>query len=464
MAVTTTARERDIVYPEERLPWPQTILLGIQHVMAMFGATVLVPVILGFNPNTVIFFSGIGTLIFLIVTGRKVPSYLGSSFSFIGAVLAIQGGPGQHQGLAFAGILVAGVIYFLIGVGVHFAGINVIRFLMPPVVTGTVVAVIGIALASVAVSNFQKGLVTGTITFLAAAIASVYLRGFPRLLPVLIGVVVGYVVSGLDQAAGGACASVASGCHVNTAGIGSADWLGYPKLSFPDFSDPVRAFSLFWFIPIVLVAENTGHVFAIGGIMKRDLSGYLGRTFMGDGLATMVSAIFGGAGETTYAENIGVMGITRVFSIMVFIVAAITAILLGFIPKFGALVLSIPISVLGGIESEGVRQGAEAPPGRAGPARGMDSTSRPARRRPVRRPRHGRQGRRHQADHGAAQPSLLPGGGAARTDREGEVAVVLPALHRAPAVGGRDGALRPQLVQPRGRRARDGLLHERRIR
>src|SRR5260370_346075 len=238
MAVASAARERDIVYPEERLSWPQTVLLGVQHVMAMFGATVLVPLILGFNPNTVIFFSGIGTLIFLIVTGRKVPSYLGSSFSFIGAVLAIQGGPGQHQGLAFAGILVAGVIYFLIGFVVHFAGINLIRFLMPPVLSR----------------------------------------------------------------------------------------------------------------PILSVPENPGHVFAIGGIMKRDLSGYLAPTFMGDGLATTVSAIFGGTGETTYAENIGVMGITRVFSISVFIVAAITAILLGFIPKFGALVLSIPISVLGGIE------------------------------------------------------------------------------------------------------------------
>src|SRR3981081_4405685 len=299
MAVGSAARERDIVYPEDRLPWPQTILLGVQHVMAMFGATVLVPIILGFNPNTVIFFSGVGTLIFLAVTGRKIPSSLGSSFSFIGAVLAIQGGPGQHQGLAFAGILIAGVIYFLIGVGVHFAGINAIRFLMPPIVTGTVVAVIGIALASVAVANFQKELVTATITVLAAALASVYLRGFPRMLPVLIGVVVGYVVSGLDQAAGGACASATSGCHVNTAGIGSADWIGYPKFSLPDFGDPVRAFSLFWFIPIVLVAENTGPVFALGGIMKRDLSGYLGRTFMGDGLATIVSSLFGGTGETT---------------------------------------------------------------------------------------------------------------------------------------------------------------------
>ncbi len=350
MAVASATREKDIVYPEERLPWPQTILMGIQHVMAMFGATVLVPIILGFNPNTVIFFSGVATLIFLFVTQRKVPSYLGSSFSFIGAVLAIQGGPGHHQGLAFAGILIAGVIYFLIGVVVHFAGINVIRFLMPPIVTGTVVAVIGIALAGVAVANFQKELVTASITVLAAALASVYLRGFPRLLPVLIGVVVGYLVAGLDQVAGGACATATSGCHVDTSGIGKANWIGYPTFTFPDFSDFGHSLSLFWFIPIVLVAENTGHVFAIGGIMKRDLSAYLGRTFMGDGLGTTVSAIFGGTGETTYAENIGVMGITRVFSIWVFIVAAITAILLGFIPKFGALVLSIPISVLGGIE------------------------------------------------------------------------------------------------------------------
>src|SRR5438445_12509394 len=115
MAVATGARERGVVYPEDRLPWPQTILMGLQHVMAMFGATVLVPLILGFNPYTVIFFSGIATLIFLIVTGRKVRSYLGSSFSFIVAVLAIQGGPVHHQRLAFAGILVAGLIYFLIG-------------------------------------------------------------------------------------------------------------------------------------------------------------------------------------------------------------------------------------------------------------------------------------------------------------------------------------------------------------
>ncbi|HET7421874.1 MAG TPA: solute carrier family 23 protein [Candidatus Dormibacteraeota bacterium] len=346
MAVATSKRERGVVYPEDRLPWPQTILLGAQHVLAMFGATVLVPIILGFNPNTVIFFSGVATLIFLFVTGRKVPSYLGSSFSFLGAVLAIQGGSSGHHDLAYGGIVIAGVIYLLIGVVVHFVGINAIRFLLPPVVTGTVVAVIGIALAGAAWNNYKGDLFTATVTLLVAVVASVYLRGFPRLLPVLFAVVIGYIVALIDPACSGAKAA----CHVSFSGVQSADWLGFPKFSFPSFGDPVHQFSLFWFIPLILVAENAGHVFAISGIMKRDLSPMLGRTFMGDGIGTIVSGLFGGTGETTYAENIGVMGVTRVFSIWVFIVAAVAAILLGFIPKFGALVDSIPSSVIGGIE------------------------------------------------------------------------------------------------------------------
>ncbi len=347
MAVATGTRERDVVYPEDRLPWVQTILMGLQHVMAMFGATVLVPLILGFNPNTVIFFSGVATLIFLAVTGRKVPSYLGSSFSFLGAVLAIQGGGStSHHDLAYGGIVIAGVIYFLIGVVVHFVGINAIRFLLPPVVTGTVVAVIGLALAGAAWNNYKGDLLTATVTVLTAVLVSVYLRGFPRLLPVLFAVVVGYVVALVSPA----CQAASSACHVNFSGMQSAAWIGLPAFSFPSFGDPVHQFSLFWFIPLILVAENAGHVFAISGIMKRDLSPLLGRTFMGDGIATTLSGLFGGTGETTYAENIGVMGVTRVFSIMIFVVAAVAAILLGFIPKFGALVNSIPSSVIGGIE------------------------------------------------------------------------------------------------------------------
>ena len=346
MAVATGARERDVVYPEERLPWPQTILMGIQHVMAMFGATVLVPLILGFNPNTVIFFSGVATLIFLAVTGFKVPSYLGSSFSFIGSVLAVQGGANPNHGLAYAGIFMAGVIYLILGAIVHFVGINPIRYLLPPVVTGTVVAVIGLALASAATTNYGGEPFTATITLLAAVGAAVYLRGFPRLLPVLIGIVVGYIVSLVYPV----CYDAKSACHVNLDAVSHASLVGLPTFSFPDFSQFGSTLSLFFFIPVILIAENAGHVYAISGIMKRDLSPMLGRTFMGDGLGTAVSGLLGGTGETTYAENIGVMGITRVFSIMVFVVAAITAILLGFIPVFGAVVQSIPVSVQGGIE------------------------------------------------------------------------------------------------------------------
>jgi len=345
MAVATTAHEKDVIYPEQRLAWPQTILMGLQHVMAMFGATVLVPLILGFNPNTVIFFSGVATLIFLVVTGFKVPSYLGSSFSFIGSVLAVQGSTHNH-GLAYAGIVMAGVIYLIIGVVVHFVGVNPIRYLLPPVVTGTVVAVIGLALASAATGNYAGEPFTATVTLLAAVGAAVYLRGFPRLLPVLIGIVVGYIVAAVYPP----CQDAKSACHIDWGAIGHASIVGVPTFSFPDFSQFGSTLSLFFFIPVILVAENAGHVYAISGIMKRDLSPMLGRTFMGDGLATTISGLFGGTGETTYAENIGVMGITRVFSIMVFVVAALFAILLGFIPIFGALVRSIPVSVQGGIE------------------------------------------------------------------------------------------------------------------
>src|SRR6266581_3573911 len=217
MAVATGKRERDVVYPEDRLPWPHTILMGLQHVMAMFGATVLVPLILGFNPNTVIFFSGVATLIFLVVTGFKVPSYLGSSFSFIGSVLAVQGAQNPNHGLAYAGIVMAGVIYLAIGVIVHFVGVNPIRYLLPPVVTGTVVAVIGLA--------------------------------------------IGYIVSAVYPP----CADAKAACHIDFNAIGSAAIVGVPTFSFPDFSQFGTTLSLFFFIPVILVAENAGHVYAISG-------------------------------------------------------------------------------------------------------------------------------------------------------------------------------------------------------
>src|SRR6267143_958294 len=213
MAVATGARERDVVYPEDRLPWPQTILLGLQHVVAMFGATVLVPLILGFNPNTVIFFSGVATLIFLAI-----------------------------------------------GIIVHCVGVNPIRYLLPPVVTGTVVAVIGLALASAATTNYAGEPFTATVTLLSAVLAAVYLRGFPRMLPVLIGIVVGYLASAVYPV----CSSATSACHIDFNAISNAPLVGVPSFSFPDFSQFGTTLSLFFFIPVILVAENAGHVYAIG--------------------------------------------------------------------------------------------------------------------------------------------------------------------------------------------------------
>ncbi len=328
----------DLVYPEERLPWGQTILMGLQHVMAMFGATVLVPLILGFNPGTVIFFSGVATLIFIAITRGKIPSYLGSSFSFIGPVLAAKASGSVE--VAYFGILCAGLVYAVIGLITIGVGPRFIQYLMPPVVTGTVVMIIGLNLAGVAWGSYNpKGVANGwvyaTITLLAAALISVYMRGFLRLLPVLLGVIVGYV------------AAVVGGI-VKFDAVSKADWLGFPQfvLAKPSWT----AATLIAPVAIVLVAENTGHIFAISGMMNRDLSKYLGHGFLGDGVGTLVSGLFGGTGETTYAENIGVMGVTRVFSIALFVVAALVAIVLGFVPKFGALIQTIPQPVLGGIE------------------------------------------------------------------------------------------------------------------
>src|SRR2546428_5327061 len=166
MAVAVSKRERDVVYPEDRLGWPQTILMGLQHVMAMFGATVLVPLILGFNPNTVIFFSGVATLLFLVVTGFKVPSYLGSSFSFIGSVLAVQGANNPNHGLAYAGIVIAGVIYLIIGGVFYLVGGEPIPFLLPPLVSATPVAAICFALASAPTGDYAREPVTATVTLL----------------------------------------------------------------------------------------------------------------------------------------------------------------------------------------------------------------------------------------------------------------------------------------------------------
>jgi putative pyrimidine permease RutG len=343
-----TLKQEGVIAPDERLPWGQTIFVGLQHVLAMFGATVLAPIIMGFDPNTAIFFSGIGTLIFFLVVGGRVPSYLGSSFSFIAVVIAASAYSGKglnaHIDVALGGIIAAGVVYAIIGIIVMFVGYRWIEYLMPPVVTGAVVAAIGLNLAPVAIGNAavsQFDTWMAIVTVVAVAAVAVYLPGPLRRLPILLGGIIGYIVY-LIFANG-----FSLGKAIDFTSLSSAAWIGLPNFTAPSFH--VDAMALIAPIAIILVAENLGHVKAVGAMTGRNLDKYLGRAFLGDGLATIVSASGGGTGVTTYAENIGVMAVTRIYSTLIFVIAAVVAILLGFSPKFGALIHTIPAGVLGGL-------------------------------------------------------------------------------------------------------------------
>ncbi len=321
----------DVVMPEERLSWPRTVGIGLQHLVAMFGATVLVPLLTGFPPNTTIFFSGVGTLVFLLVVRGRVPSYLGSSFAFITPVVAATAKGGMAA--ALGGIFAAGLAFFLVGLFVERRGFQLLDRLMPPVVTGTVVALIGLNLAPAARDNFVKDPGIAMVTLGAILVIAVAVRGFAGRLAVFLGVLVGYVVA------------VAAG-RVDWTGTAHAAWFGLPDFHAPVFD--LRAILLIVPVVIVLIAENTGHVKAVATMTGRDLDDVMGRAFIGDGAATMLAGLGGGSGTTTYAENIGVMAATRVYSTAAYMVAAVAAIVLALCPKFGALIGSIPVGVLGG--------------------------------------------------------------------------------------------------------------------
>nr|WP_246858687.1 solute carrier family 23 protein [Citricoccus sp. SGAir0253] len=321
----------EVVAPQERLAWPQTIGVGVQHVMAMFGATVLVPTITGFPVTASLFFSGVGTLLFLVITAGRVPSYLGSSFAFIAPISAAMN---QHGiGGALGGILVTGVALFLVGLVVQRAGTGWIHALMPPVVMGTIVALIGLNLAGATTQAMTEVPLTTFATSLAIVVSAVLFRGLLGRLSILVGIVVGYLVA------------LAQG-QVDFGPVGEAAWVGLPPFHAPEFHWNV----LFLFLPVVLVlvAENIGHVRTVGLMTGQDLEPSYGRALMGDGLSTTLSGLGGGVGTTTYAENIGVMASSRVYSTAAYWVAGLTALALAFLPKFGALVNTIPPGVAGG--------------------------------------------------------------------------------------------------------------------
>lgn len=349
------AAEGVVVQPDETMPWPQTVAMGAQHVVAMFGATILAPLLMGFDPNLAILMSGVGTLIFFFFVGGRVPSYLGSSFAFIGGVIAVTGytgsGPNPNIGVALGAIVICGLVYTAIGILTAWmsarsaSGSDWIEAWMPPVVTGAVVAVIGLNLAPIAAKGAMGGSLFDSamalVTVLCVGAVAVYTHGMIQRLLILVGLLVACVIYAVLTN------GLGLGTPIDFSAIRAAPWLGLPTFSAPVFE--AHAISLIAPVAIILVAENLGHIKAVSAMTGQNLDRYLGRAFIGDGVATMVSGAVGGTGVTTYAENIGVMTVTRIYSTVVFVVAALIAIFLGFSPKFGAVIQAIPGPVLGGM-------------------------------------------------------------------------------------------------------------------
>ncbi|WP_353649099.1 solute carrier family 23 protein [Nakamurella sp. A5-74] len=370
--VPSDAPPGSVVKPDERLSWPKTIGIGAQHIVAMFGATFVFPLIMGLNANLAIMFSGVCTIIFLLVVQNKIPSYLGTSASFVGAVVAIRAAGGDNGSVTGA-ILVAGVVLAIVGLIVHFVGARVIRNLLPPVVSGAVVLLIGFNLAPVVANTYwPQDMTVALLTALFTIIAAVAFRGFWSRIAIFLALIFGYLLSwlfdgvfgqitsvlpgqGLLNQAGEKCAAAGPYCvatpfahdRVDLSGVGAADWFGLPTMHAPTFG--VNFILLALPGVIALIAENTGHVRAVAEMTGEDLDPYMGRALFGDGLGTTIASAFGGSPTTTYAENIGVMAATRVYSTAAYYVAAIVAILLGLVPKFGAIVNATPGGVLGGI-------------------------------------------------------------------------------------------------------------------
>jgi len=352
------------VAPHQRLPWGRTVGLGAQHVVAMFGATFVFPIVMGLDPNLAIMFSGLCTIGFLLICNNKVPSYLGTSASFVAGVAAIRAQGGDSADVTGA-ILVAGLVLAAIGVGVHFAGAGLIHKILPPAVTGAVVMLIGFNLAPVVAGVYwpqDQWIALATAAFMVCA--AVLLPGFWSRIAVFLALIFGYLVSFFADKLFGAITSVTpvSGgeavAHdrVSWDLVKTADWIGFPSGKLADGVSVVHgpSFSMTFILlvlpgVIALIAENTGHVKAVAEMTGENLDPYMGRAIAADGAATAFASVFGGSPTTTYAENIGVMGATKVYSTAAYYVAGIVAILLGLCPKFGAIVNATPGGVLGGI-------------------------------------------------------------------------------------------------------------------
>jgi len=331
-----------VIQVEEKLPLLQLFPLSLQHLFAMFGATVLVPILFKVNPATILLFNGIGTLLYLFICKGKIPAYLGSSFAFISPVFIVL--PQYGYNAALGGFIAAGVVFSLVSFLIGIIGTKWIDTVFPPAAMGAIVAVIGLELAPVAAD--MAGLTAKTLdphvitvslfTLAVTIIGSIMFRGFLAIIPILIGVLAGYIAAFLLGL-------------VDLSIIAAAPWFAAPTIYSPEFN--FNAIAIILPAALVVIAEHIGHLVVTGNIVGRDLTQNPGlhRSLFGNGLSTIVSGFFGSTPNTTYGENIGVMAITKVYSVQVIGGAAILAIVLSFVGKLAAAIQSIPVPVMGGV-------------------------------------------------------------------------------------------------------------------
>lgn len=344
---------KNFIDVEERLPIAKTLPLSFQHLFAMVGATILVPMITGLSPAIALFCSGIGTLLYILCTKAKLPAYIGSSFAFIAPMGVATANYGQAAMLS--GIIAAGLVYVVVAGIIKVAGVKWLEKALPPVVVGSVVIVIGLALAGVAISwaglnpgNKPAGIesvaawawiLVSVTTLLVGIIGSMYFKGFFGVIPILISMVVGYVLA------------LVLGVVPDSAlkEIASAPWISIPKFVLPEIN--FSAMALMAPVAFVTLAEHIGHVYVTNNVCGRDFTKDPGlhRSILGDGIATIFAGLVGGPPNTTYGENIGVMAITRVYSVWVVGWAAVIAIVLSFIGPVAAVIKNTPLPVMGGV-------------------------------------------------------------------------------------------------------------------
>ena len=334
--------ERKVIQVEERPPLLLNIPLSIQHLFAMFGATVLVPFLFNVNPTTCLFMNGIGTLLYLFLTKGKIPSYLGSSFAFISPVMVILSTSSYSD--AQSGFIVFGLIFILFSLIIKYTGTGWIDIIFPPACMGAIIAVIGLELAPTAagmagltgdVIDFRN-IAVSMFTLAVTIIGSVAFKGFMAIIPILFGVICGYIFSffmGL----------------VDLAPVAAAPWFQLPPFYQPTFN--LNAILIIAPAALVVLAEHIGHLVVTGNVVERNLikDPGLARSLFADGCSNVLSGFFGATPNTTYGENIGVMAITKVYSVWVIGGAAVMAICLSFVGKLSELIRSIPVPVMGGV-------------------------------------------------------------------------------------------------------------------